>query len=327
MARLKNTSEVRVSAVLREGCVLQFPDGERIASITGRFRFEAEDKSDFPAVGDWVSAEITGPESALVHSIRPRRSVLSRKAAGTTMEEQILAANVDVAFIVTAFNEDFNVRRIERYLALVKQAGLLPVILVNKSDLAKPDDSRFTDAGTVAAGGPVYKVSAHGKEGIEVVIPFLAPDKTGIFLGSSGVGKSSILNVLLGSAVQATQEIRLSDAKGRHTTTTRQMFSLPQGGYVIDTPGLREIQLWGDESLLPEVYTDVAALIQSCQFSNCGHDSEPGCAIKGALESATLSADRWAGYIKLQKELSTLKRKQDPEEQANTKKRWKKKRP
>lgn len=304
-------------------CLLQFPEGERTAEVTGRFRFEAESKSDFPAVGDWVMAAVEGPDLALIHSIVPRTSSLSRKAPGQTTEEQVLAANVEVAFIITSFNEDFNLRRLERYLALAKQAGAKPVILLNKADVAEKNDTRLEKTREIASGAPVYRVSAMTGEGLEDILSHLASGTTGIFLGSSGVGKSTLLNRLLGKDVQPTQTIRLSDSKGRHTTTARQMFVLPNGGFVIDTPGLREIQLWTDASILDDVYDDIAALAQQCRFRDCRHQEEIDCAVRHALEKGKLAAGRWQGYIKLQKELAYLKRKNDPEENANTKKRWK----
>ncbi|MCB4756777.1 MAG: ribosome small subunit-dependent GTPase A [Elusimicrobia bacterium] len=268
-------------------------------------------------------ASIEGPDLALIHSISPRKSVLSRKVAGQATEEQVLAANVEFAFIVTSFNDDFNPRRIERYLALIKGAGVAPVILLNKSDLADQNDDRLEKASLVANDAPVYRVSAVTGEGLENILSHLKNGKTGIFLGSSGVGKSTILNQLLGKEIQATQTIRLSDSKGRHTTTARQMFILPNGGLVIDTPGLREIQLWGDSSALIEVYADIARFAEQCRFRDCRHRGEVDCAVARALETGELAPGRWMGYTKLQKELSYLKRKQDPEQSANSKRRWK----
>ncbi len=236
----KKTTTARVTAVYRNRCFLDFPDGERTAKITGRFRYEARGDSAFPAVGDWVEAQIAGPEFALIHSILPRTSLISRKAAGTSLEEQALAANVDAIFIVTSFNEDFNLRRLERYLVIAGQAGVRPTILLNKGDLAQPDDERVEQAAKLSMEARVVRVSALSGEGIDIVASLLPAGTTGIFLGSSGVGKSSILNALLGKQIQPTQTIRFSDNKGRHTTTTRQMFKLPNGGAVIDTPGLRQ---------------------------------------------------------------------------------------
>ncbi len=316
-------AKAHVVAVFRDHCLIGFPEGEKTAEVTGRFRYGADTHADFPAVGDWVMASIEGPDLAMIHSIIPRTTVISRKAAGTAMNEQVLAANVDFAFIVTSFNEDFNLRRLERYLALTKQAGVTPVILLNKADLAGPDDDRQNKVAGIANDVPVFRISAVTGEGINEISARLANGAVGVFLGSSGVGKSTILNRLLGIERQATQSIRFSDAKGRHTTSARQMFSLPSGGFVIDTPGIREIQLWGEPSVLEDVYIDVATLAEQCRFRNCHHQDEPGCAVTKALETGELSQGRWLGYTKLQKELAYLKRKQDPEMNANSKRRWK----
>ncbi len=314
----------RVTAVHRDQCLVQLRDGERTGEVSGRFRHEVQNQAEFPAVGDWVLVEAAGPELAIIHKVLPRKNVLSRKVAGQVIEEQVLAANVDVAFAITAFDEDFNVRRIERYVVMARQAGMEPVVLLNKSDLAEPSDERLSQAQSVNQDGKVQPVSAKNKEGVHFVESLLAGGKTGIFLGSSGVGKSTLLNTLLGSDLQKTQSIRLSDGKGRHTTTSRQMFMLPSGGLVIDTPGLREIQLWADESALADAFSDIALLAASCRYGDCQHGPEPGCAVREALASGTLAPDRFQGFVKLQKELAYLRRKQDPQQRANTKLRWKK---
>ncbi len=313
----------RVTAVYRERFLLRMPDGERTGAVTGRFRHEAKTPAEFPAIGDWVVAEAAGPELALIHGILPRRTVLSRKAAGEAMQEQVLAANVDTFFVMTAFDDDFSVRRIERYVAMARMAGMAPVVLLNKGDLAGADDPRLAEARAVTPEGAVLCLSAKTGDGLDSVRTYLREGKTGVFLGSSGVGKSTLLNALLGGEVQKTQTVRLSDGQGRHTTTVSQMFFLPGGGLVIDTPGLREIQLWADESVLSEVFAEVSLLAQSCRYADCAHKAEPGCAVKAAIETGALPPDRYVGYLKLQKELAYLKRKQDPVQAANTKRRWK----
>lgn len=314
----------RVTAVYREKYLLRVPDGERTGAVTGRFRHEARVPANFPAIGDWVAAEPSGPDLAIIHGILPRRTMLSRKAAGETMQEQVLAANVDAFFVMTAFDEDFNIRRIERYVAMARMAGMAPVVLLNKGDLTGADDPRLAEARAVTPEGAVLCISAKTGDGLDSVSAYLREGKTGVFLGSSGVGKSTLLNALLGGEVQKTQTVRLSDGKGRHTTTVSQMFFLPGGGLVIDTPGLREIQLWADESVLSEVFAEVSHLAEGCRYADCAHGAEPGCAVKAAIETGALPPDRYAGYLKLQKELAYLKRKQDPVQAANTKRRWKK---
>jgi len=312
----------RVIAVFREQCLVRLPDGVRTGEVTGRFRHQALTAAAYPAVGDWVLAQEAGPELALIHGLLPRQNVLSRKEAGPLVQEQVLAANVDVVFVMTAFDEDFNVRRIERYAVMARQAGMEPVVLINKSDLAEADDARPAEARDVNPGA-VHRVSARTGEGLDVVRFYLPAGKTAVFLGSSGVGKSTLLNALLGDEIQRTNPIRVSDGRGRHTTTARQMFMLPEGGLVIDTPGLREIQLWADDSALAEAFSEIAGLARFCRYGDCTHGPESGCAVKEAVENGTLPADRYAGYLKLRKELSYLRRKQDPAEQADHKRRWK----
>jgi ribosome biogenesis GTPase len=206
---------------------------------------------------------------------------------------------------------------------MVRQSGIEPVVLLNKSDLADAGDDRMAEAIDVNPGGAVHRVSARSREGLDVVSFYLAEGKTGIFLGSSGVGKSTLLNVLLGGEIQRTNDIRLSDGKGRHTTTARQMFLLPGGGLVIDTPGLREIQPWADDAALAEAFSEIAALARSCRFADCAHGPESGCAVKEAVDSGALPVDRYESYLKLQKEMAYLRRKADPVEDADNKRRWK----
>jgi ribosome biogenesis GTPase / thiamine phosphate phosphatase len=313
----------RVTAVFRDQCLLRLPEGERTGEVTGRFRHLAPNSAAFPAVGDWAVVQDAGSDLALVHAILPRRNVVSRKEAGTAAEEQILAANVDVAFVMTAFDADFNLRRIERYAVMVRQSGIEPVVLLNKSDLAESGDERMAEAIDVNPGGTVHRLSARAGEGLDVVGFYLAEEKTGIFLGSSGVGKSTLLNALLGGEVQRTSGIRLADGRGRHTTTARQMFMLPGGGLVIDTPGLREIQPWADDAALAEAFSEIAALGRACRFADCTHGPEVGCAVKDAVASGALPADRYESYLKLRKEMAYLRRKADPVEDAENKRRWK----
>ena len=313
----------RVAAVFRGQCLLRLPEGERTGEVTGRFRHLAPNAAAFPAVGDWAVVQDAGPELALIHALLSRRNVLSRKEAGTAAQEQVLAANVDVAFVMTAFDADFNVRRIERYGVMVRQSGIEPVVLLNKCDLADDGDERMAEAIDVNPGGVVHRISARTGRGLEIVSFYLAEGKTGIFLGSSGVGKSTVLNALLGGEIQRTSAIRLSDGRGRHTTTARQMFMLPGGGLVIDTPGLREIQPWADDAALAEAFSEIAALARACRFGDCTHGPEMGCAVKDAVESGALPADRYEAYLKLRKEMAYLRRKVDPLEDADNKRYWK----
>lgn len=312
-----------MTAVFRDRCLLALAGGERTGEVTGRFRFLAASAAAFPAVGDWALVRDAGPERALVHALFPRRNVVSRKEAGLVWEEQVLAANVDVAFVMTAFDADFNVRRLERYAVLARQSGLEPVVLLNKCDLAAADDGRLAEAIDANPGGGVHRVSARAGLGLDIVGFYLAEGRTGIFLGSSGVGKSTLLNALLGGEIQRTRTVRLSDGRGRHTTTSRQMFALPGGGLVIDTPGLREIEPWADAAAVDDAFSEISALARRCRFADCTHGPETGCAVKEAVEKGTLPAARYESYLKLRKEMAYLRRKVDPAEDAENKRRWK----
>lgn len=286
--------------------------GELAAEVTGRLRFGAESRADFPAVGDWVAIAARPAEaSATIVAVLPRRSCLSRKIAGSTTDEQILAANVDTVFLVAGLDNDFNIRRLERYLAAVWESGATPAVLLNKADLCADVDSAVAEARSAAPGVAVLAVSAATGQGLEEITPYLQPGKTVVFLGSSGVGKSTLTNALAGDDLQATGGLRKGDGKGRHTTTTRQLILMDNGAMLIDTPGLREVQLWGDDQTLSETFEDVKALIATCRFTDCRHTTEPGCAVREALQSGDLDPGRWQNYLKLLKELQYLEARQN----------------
>ena len=246
----------------------------------------------------------------MIHAVLPRRSHFSRKVAGDEVEEQVLAANVDVVFLVSSLNEEFNVRRLERYLTTAYASGSRPVVVLTKSDIAEDAAEYIAEAESVATGVPVHAVSNVTGEGIEEVRAHLSAGITAVLLGSSGVGKSTLVNSLIGEDRQAVKEIR-ADGRGRHTTTYRELIVLSEGGVIIDTPGIRELQLWDVEDGLEQTFEDIAALAGSCRFGDCSHDSEPGCAVKGAIEGGTLPKERFESYEKLQGELARLERKQD----------------
>lgn len=305
----------RVSVQHRGAWEVVTAAGETVAEITGRLRHEAPE-GELPVVGDWV-----GLRDGLIDAVLPRRSKFSRKTPFTQVSEQVLVANVDVAFLVMGLDErDFNLRRLERYLTTAWEGGATPVIVLNKADLAEQLDEQIAQTEAVAFGVPVHAVSAETGEGVEGLRAHLA-GMTVVLLGSSGVGKSSLINRLLGEQRFETGDVR-SDGRGRHTTTHRELVPVPGGGVIIDTPGLRELQLWETDEGLDRAFEDVAELIARCRFSDCAHDTEPDCAVKAALADGTLPVERWESYLKLQRELARLERKLDPKARSDEKRRW-----
>lgn len=298
--------------------------GEYLAEIAGRIRYQAEDREDFPAVGDWVVIAPRPEEArARIECILPRRTRLARQAAGRGLSEQILATNVDTVFVVSSLNREFSRRRIERYLALVWDSGARPVILLNKADLCPDAAVRAAEIESVALGTPVHLLTATERTGLEALGPYLVPGETAALVGSSGVGKSTIINALGATASLRVQPVREHDQRGMHTTTSRQMIFLPAGGIVIDTPGLRELQLWENEEGVAQAFYDVESLAQNCRFRDCAHRGEPGCAVEAAVRAGRLGADRLENHRKLQAELRFQQRKADPVAAREEKERWK----
>lgn len=282
--------------------------GSITASIPGRMR-HTSNRGELPAVGDWVVMEpLDGEARAVILEILPRRSRFSRKVAGETAEEQVVAANVDTVFIVTALNQDQNLRRVERYLALAWESGALPVVVLTKADLCDDVPGAIAEFASVAPGVAIHAVSVPTDLGVDELTQYLGDNRTIALLGSSGVGKSTLVNRLAGSNMKV-KSIR-SDGKGKHTTTHREMILVPGGGVIIDTPGMREVQLWDADEGLDTTFADITALAAGCRFNDCAHDGEPGCAIANAIASGDLDAERLESYRKLEKELAFLERRQ-----------------
>jgi ribosome biogenesis GTPase len=299
--------------------------GELPAKVSGKLRHGAGSKGEFPTVGDWVAIEPRPAEgAATIHALLPRRSAFSRKIAGATTEEHVVAANVDTALLVSGLDGDFNVRRIERYVTVAWDSGATPAIVLNKADICPEVEAWTKQVEEIALGVSVHPVSATEQQGLDALQQYLGRGRTVAMLGSSGVGKSSLINALLGAERLLTREVREDDSRGRHTTTWRELIFLPGGAMVIDTPGMRELQLWADEEALEGAFDDIAALGAQCRFRDCRHAGEPGCAIKGAIADGSLDADRYESYVRLQKELRHLARKQEHRARLAEKARWKK---
>jgi ribosome biogenesis GTPase len=295
----------RVSAQHRGEYDVLTRAGERRARVTGKLRHEAASGADLPAVGDWVALR-----EQSIQGVLPRRSAFQRKVNLGAAEAQVLAANLDSIFVVTGLDADFSARRLERYLTLAWESGATPVVVLTKADLCDDPQALLLDAEQVAVGVPVHLVSNLTGEGHDELGPYLQPAKTIALLGSSGVGKSSLANGLLGQEAQATKALA-EDGTGRHTTTARQLLRLPGGALLVDTPGLREVQLWEADDGIQEAFADVDELAAGCRFNDCAHTREPGCAVQEAIEDGRLPLERLQSYRVLQRELARLARKQD----------------
>ena len=326
----------RVIAVHKETSIVRGDDGvDRPAVVSGRFRYEALAPSDYPAVGDWVALEPTPPtagpdDPVVIAAVLPRRSAFRRSAAdsnrrtaGNLVDEQVMAANVDVAFLVAGLDRDFNLRRLERYLAVAWSSGVSPVIVLNKADIAEDLEGRLVAVAAIAPSVPVVVLSALTGAHLADLGPHLRAGTTAVVLGSSGTGKSTLVNALLGEQRQATNAVRTDDSRGRHTTTHRELFVLPGGALLIDTPGIRALEVVGADEGVDTAFDDIAALAAACRFRDCRHRGEPGCAVRAAVSAGSLSEDRLTSHDKLERELAHAERKGDARAAAEERKRWK----
>ena len=295
--------ELRARVIAQEKGLytIRSEEGVKPAVVSGKYRYETQTISDYPAVGDYVTCEWPEDDSsAVITGLFPRKSCFIRRAAGTGKQEQVVSANIDTVLICMSLNSNFNIRRLERYLSAAYDSGATPVVVLTKSDLCSDVESKILEAQKAAPGADVLAISSLGED-YEAVMQYILPGKTVTFIGSSGVGKSTLINKLTGTDRIATREIGSAD-KGRHTTTHRELLTLPNGAFVIDTPGMRELGMWDSDDGIETAFADIEELSCACRYTDCTHTTEPGCAVLRALADGTLDAARLASYRKLKTE-------------------------
>ncbi len=320
----------RVIASHRETSTVRLASGDVSAGVSGRFRRDARGLGDFPAVGDWVVVEARPDEgSGTIHAVIERRSAIARSASdsnrrggGRLNDEQVLAANVDVALLVAAIDREPNLRRLERYIALAWGSGTSPVVVLNKADLCLDVEAAVRAVEGIALGIDIHPVSALAGTGMDALAGHLEPGRTAVVLGPSGVGKSTLVNAILGTDRQATSAVREDDGRGRHTTTHRELIPVPGGGLLIDTPGIRSLELLAGDDGVEATFGDIEALAAGCRFGDCQHEREPGCAVRVALADGTLDAGRWRSYDKLRREVAHVTRSTDRLAREAERRRW-----
>jgi len=315
----------RIAVEHKSRYVLYTTQGEYWGELSGKYRHAISAfVAEHPAVGDWVLIQIMEEDHAIIHDLLPRRTKFSRKAAGAEKREQIAASNIDIVFLVMGMDENYNLRRLERYLVAAWDSGANPIIVLSKADLAYNLDEQIEEVKLISFGVPVIPTSIYDEACWLNVRSHITKGKTAVLLGSSGAGKSSIVNQIAGRELQLTQHVSESNTKGKHTTTHRELFLLDGGGLIMDTPGMRELQLWSDDGGLSESFEDVEALFSECRFRDCSHQSEPGCAVQIALREGALDYSRWQSYEKLQRELAYAERRKDPNAMKALREEWKK---
>jgi ribosome biogenesis GTPase / thiamine phosphate phosphatase len=325
----------RIAVVQKQTYFIYTENGDGMAKLSGKFRYHAHDNAEYPAIGDWVVMR-PGEPRAIIQALLPRKNSLTRRtmsAGGTKFEvvdgqsmlvsgstqEQVIAANIDTMFIVMGLDADFNLQRIERFLTFLHNRKILPVIVLNKADLCSDIDEHYQKVRSITENIPIHVVSALEHQGLDALQPYLIPGKTTGFLGSSGVGKSTIINRLLGQERQKTGAVNEMTGRGRHVTTHRELIALPSGGMLIDNPGIRALKLWAEEEDVRDIFRDIEALFEQCRFRNCSHTAEPGCAVQEALEDGTLDPHRYKSYRKQTREVRHLARRKQAKRQYESK--------